>query len=53
MHTIFWSGNKGRDPLEDLSIDGRILFEWILDKCVGRVGTEFIWLRICTSGGLL
>jgi len=31
-HTEFWSKNlKGKDHLEDLGIDGRIL-EWMLKK---------------------
>jgi hypothetical protein len=41
MHTRFWSENlKGRDCLEDLGIDGKIL-EWILGKIrVGRCGLD-------------
>jgi hypothetical protein len=38
MHTIFWLENlKGRDHLEDLGVDGRIIFEWILRKYGGRM----------------
>jgi hypothetical protein len=38
MHTIFWLENlKGRDHMEDLGTDGKILLEWILGKCSGRV----------------
>jgi hypothetical protein len=44
---------KGRDYLEDLDIDGRIIIYWILRKCGGKVWTECIWLRAVTSGGLL
>jgi hypothetical protein len=44
---------KGRDHLADLGVDGRIIAEWILGKQVGKVWTEFIWLRIGNSGGLL
>jgi hypothetical protein len=30
---IFWLGNlKGKDHLEDLGVDGRILLKWILGK---------------------
>jgi hypothetical protein len=30
MHTKFWLGNvKGRDYMEDLGVDGRIILEWI------------------------
>jgi hypothetical protein len=33
MHTIFLFGNlKGRDHLEDLGIDKKIILEWILGK---------------------
>jgi hypothetical protein len=42
----------GRDHLEDLSIDGKIL-ELVLWKKGGKMWTGFIWLRIGTSGGLL
>jgi hypothetical protein len=38
MHINFWSGNlKGRDKLEDLGVNGMIIFEWILGKYDGRV----------------
>jgi hypothetical protein len=33
MHTIFWLENlKGRDHLEDLGVDGKIILQW---KCRG------------------
>jgi hypothetical protein len=38
---------------EDLGVDGRIIFEWILGKLVGRLRTGFIWLSIGSSGRLL
>jgi hypothetical protein len=44
---------KGRDHAEDLHVDGKMIFEWILEKQGGKVWTGFIWLRIGTSGGLL
>jgi len=38
MHTKFCSENlKGRDHLEDLGVDGRIISEWILGKQNGKV----------------
>jgi hypothetical protein len=40
---IFWVENvKGRDHLEDLSMDGKIILEWILGKWAGRVWTGCI-----------
>jgi hypothetical protein len=33
MHKIFWLNDvKRRDHLEDLGVDGKIIFEWILWK---------------------
>jgi hypothetical protein len=33
MHKIFRLGNlKGRDHLEDLGVDGKIILEWMLGK---------------------
>jgi hypothetical protein len=43
---------QGKDYLEDLGIDGKIL-EWILGKQCESVWTGFIWLRMGTSGGPL
>jgi len=44
---------KGKGHSEDPGVDGNIILEWILLKKGGRVWTEFIWLKIGTSGGLL
>jgi hypothetical protein len=50
MLTMFRFQNlKGRDHLEDLGADGKILV-WILETA-GKMCTGFIWLRIRTSGG--
>jgi hypothetical protein len=33
MYKIFWfEGMKGRDHLEDLGVDGRLILDWILEK---------------------
>jgi hypothetical protein len=41
MHTVIQFENlEGRDHLEDLGIDGRIILVW----------TGFLWLMIGTSG---
>jgi hypothetical protein len=54
MHTISWLGNlKGRDYLEDLGVDRKIILEWILRKYCGKVWTGCTLLGIGTSGGLL
>jgi hypothetical protein len=55
MHTKFRLENlKGRDNFEDLGIDWKIILEWTLEICVGKVWTGCIWLiMIETSGGLL
>jgi len=38
MHTTFWLENlKGRDHLEDLGEEGKIILEWILGKYGGGV----------------
>jgi hypothetical protein len=50
----FWLENpKGKDHTEDLSVDVRIMSEWILEKEGGNVWTGFICFRIGTSDRLL
>jgi hypothetical protein len=41
----------GLRPLGQLYMEGRIRQMWIFNKQDGRACTEFIWLRIGTSGG--
>jgi hypothetical protein len=54
MNKIFYLGNlKGRDHLEDLSVDWNIILKWILENKCGKVWTGFSWFRIGTNGGLL
>jgi hypothetical protein len=54
MHTIIWLKNlKGRDILDDLGVDGKIILDWILGTHGGKVWIGCIWLRIGTRGGLL
>jgi len=50
MHTKFLSENlKGRDCLEDLGIDGKIISEQFLEECGEKLWTG--WIR--TGGGFL
>jgi hypothetical protein len=38
MNKIFWLENrKGIDSLEDISVDGKIILEWISGKLCGRI----------------
>jgi hypothetical protein len=42
VHTKVWSETpKGRDQLEDLDSNGRIILKWILHKL-----TEKVWARL-------
>jgi hypothetical protein len=43
---------KGRDYLEDLGVDGKIILEWMLGKWrgVGNMWTGLIWLETAISG---
>jgi hypothetical protein len=45
--------HEGKRPLVDLSVDGRIILEWISRKQCGKVWTGCIWLRKGSSGRLL
>ena len=37
---------KGRDHLEDLDVDEKLIWKIILKKCGGRIWTGFSWLRL-------
>jgi hypothetical protein len=53
MHTVFSLGNlKGREHLEDLGMDRKIILEWIFEKECGKLWTGCTLLRIGSSGGL-
>jgi hypothetical protein len=41
LYTEFWLGNFGeRDHLEDVGVDGRIIFIWIFKQWVGEHGLD-------------
>ena len=44
---------RGKDHLEDGGVDGRIILNWIFNKCDGAAWIGLIWLKIGTGGGLL
>jgi hypothetical protein len=52
-YKVCWGNLKGRDHLEDMGLDEKMILEWILEKQGGKGWTGVIWLRIGTSGGLL
>lgn len=54
MHTQLWLDNLNeRDHLEDISVNGKIILEWIIMNQGGKLRTGFMWLMIRTSGWLL
>jgi hypothetical protein len=54
MHAVVLLENlKGRDHLEGLHVDGKILLEWIFGKCCETLLARCIWLRIGISGAPL
>jgi hypothetical protein len=54
VHTGFLKGDqRGRDHLEDLGIDGRIILKWFFKPCDGESQAKLIGLRIGTGGRLL
>jgi len=54
VHAGFWWDNlRERDHFEDLDVDGRLIFKWIVRKWDGDVWTGFLWIRITTGGGRL
>jgi hypothetical protein len=53
MHTFWFENLKGRDHLEDISIDGSTMLDWILENQSWNVLGGFTWLRIEASGELL
>jgi hypothetical protein len=50
---FWWELRKKRGNYENLDVGGRMIRKWILEKLYVGIWSEFIWLRIETSGGLL
>jgi len=48
---IWWIILKETDHLEDLSVVGRKILKWMLNKSIGRAWEEFIWFRIRKGAG--
>jgi hypothetical protein len=44
---------KGRDHLEALHVDGKIILQWILGKECEKLWTGFMWIRKGNISGLL
>jgi hypothetical protein len=52
--TEFWLGGpRARDHWEDRGVSGRITLKWALGRQGSMGRTEFGWLMIGSSGGLL
>jgi hypothetical protein len=44
MHTVFWLENlKGRDHLEDVGVDGRIILECFKSRFLGLRRRAVLW----------
>jgi hypothetical protein len=53
VHRVLVGKPKGKRPLGNQDVDGRIILKWIFRKLEGVVGTGSSWLTIGTGGGLL
>ena len=52
VYTDSTDRSEGKNHLENLGVDGRIILNWILKKQECQAWSGFIWLRIGTSSGL-
>jgi hypothetical protein len=52
-YRIFVGRSEGKNRLENLRVDWRILLNWIAKKWDGEAWTGLIWFRIRVGGKLL
>jgi hypothetical protein len=50
---FWWRYLRGRDHLEELAVDGRILLKLIFKNWIWSAWTGLIWLSVGTGGGRL
>jgi hypothetical protein len=43
----------GKEELEELDVDGKIILQWIIRMYDGNTCIDLIWLMIGTSGSFL
>jgi len=54
LHIVFWLENlRGRDHLEEIGVDGKIILECSLGKWDGRMWSGYRWLSIGIRGALV
>ena len=52
MHTeVCWGNIRKRDHLEDLGVDGKMIFKWIFNNWDEQTWNGLVWLRIGIRGG--